>query len=132
MIGTGVGIATSLRTFISTTAAAVFTTVLKNRLATTVPQFVAPALVDAGLPATSLLDFIRLLREDPGSLGLVPGSNTTIVEAGLEAFKVANAHAYSTVYLTTLGFSGLGVLASLFTPEIEPRLHDTVGCTLHV
>ncbi|KAK1976425.1 fungal trichothecene efflux pump [Colletotrichum cereale] len=132
VIGTGVGIATSLRTFISTCSAAVFTTVLNNRLASTIPQIVPPALTDAGLPAKSVSEFIRLVGADQSLLSSVPGTNATIIEAGVEAFKLANARAYSTVFLTTIAFSGLGVIASLFSPEIESKLHETVSCKLQV
>ncbi|KAJ3962692.1 hypothetical protein N0V92_000586 [Colletotrichum tropicale] len=130
VIGTGVGIATSLRTFISTCSAAIFTTVLNNRLASTVPQLVPPALMEAGLPAASVLEFVRLLGADRSMLASVPGTNSTIIEIGVDMFKVANARAYSTVFLTTLAFSGLGVIASLLTPEIESKLHEKVSCKL--
>lgn len=132
MIGAGVGIATSLRTFISTCSAAIFTTVLNNRLASTVPQLVPPALMEAGLPAASVPEFVRLLSVDRSMLSSVPGTNSTIIEIGVEMFKVANARAYSTVFLTTLAFSGLGVIASLMTPEIESKLHEKVSCRLRV
>ncbi|KAK2752229.1 trichothecene efflux pump [Colletotrichum kahawae] len=132
VIGTGVGIATSLRTFISTCSAAIFTTVLNNRLASTVPQLVPPALMEAGLPAASVPEFLRLLSVDRSMLSSVPGTNSTIIEIGVEMFKVANARAYSTVFLTTLAFSGLGVIASLMTPEIESKLHEKVSCRLRV
>ncbi|KAK2053642.1 MFS general substrate transporter [Colletotrichum caudatum] len=132
LIGTGVGIATSLRTFISTCSAAIFTTVLNNRLATTVPQLVPPAVTEAGLPAASVPEFVRLLSVDQSLLTSVPGTNSTIIEIGIEMFKVANARAYSTVFLTTIAFSGLGVIVSLMTPEIESKLHKKVTCKLQV
>ncbi|KAK2030376.1 MFS general substrate transporter [Colletotrichum zoysiae] len=132
LIGTGVGIATSLRTFISTCSAAIFNTVLNNRLATTVPQLVPPAVTEAGLPAASVSEFVRLLSVDQSLLTSVPGTNSTIIEIGIEMFKVANARAYSTVFLTTIAFSGLGVIVSLMTPEIESKLHKKVTCRLQV
>ncbi|KAJ6195886.1 fungal trichothecene efflux pump [Bipolaris maydis] len=132
VIGTGVGIATSLRTFISTCSAAIFTTVLNNRLTSTIPQLVTPALNEAGLPATSVSEFVRLLSVDQSLLTSVPGTNSTIIDIGVEMFKVANARAYSTVFLTTLAFSGLGVIASFMTPEIESKLHEKVSCKLQV
>lgn len=132
VIGTGVGIATSLRTFISTCSVAIFTTVLNNRLASTVPQLVTPALTEAGLPATSVSEFVRLLSADQSLLASVTGTNSTIIEIGVEMYKVASARAYSTVFLTTLAFSGLGVIASLMTPEIESKLHGKVSCKLQV
>jgi len=132
VIGTGVGIATSLRTFISTCSAAIFTTLLSNRLVSTIPQFVPPALTEADLPTTSVSEFVQLLRVDQSLLASVPGTNSTIIDIGVEMFKVANARAYSTVFLTTLAFSGLGVIASFFTPEIESKLHKKVSCKLQV
>jgi hypothetical protein len=132
VLGTGVGIATSLRTFISTCSAAIFTTVLNNRLASTIPQLVPPALTEAGLPAASVSEFVRLLSVDQSLLTSIPGTNSTIIDIGVEMFKEANARAYSTVFLTTLAFSGLGVVASFITPEIESKLHEKVSCKLQV
>lgn len=130
LIGTGVGVATSMRTVISTAAATIFTAILSNRLASTVPSVVPPALLKAGLPESSISKFVTLLSSSPDKLGSVSGANATIIEAGLVAFKDANAQAYSTVYLSTLAFSGLGVIFSFVTPKIETLLTDEVSVRL--
>jgi hypothetical protein len=131
-IGTGVGIASSLRATISTVASTIFTTILSNRLAQTVPENVNPALLVAGLPASSLPKFMSFLASNQSHLTQVPGVNATIIGAGIEAYKEAHAQAYSTVYLSTLAFSGLGVIFSLMTPEIESRLNNDISCKLDV
>lgn len=130
LIGTGVGVATSMRTVISTAAATVFTAIFSNRLASTIPSVVPPALLQAGLPESSISKFLTLLNSSPDQLESIPGANRTIIEVGLAAFKDANAQAYSTVYLSTLAFSGLGVIFSFVTPKIETLLTDEVSVRL--
>lgn len=130
MIGTAVGIASSLRTVISTSAATIFTTILNNRLAQTVPALVPPAIIAAGLPTTSVPEFLVVLSTNPVELSHISGANSTIVEVGMSAFKAANAQAYSTVYLSTIAFSGLGVIFSFLTPRIEARLTNEISCKL--
>ena len=68
MIGAAIGVASSIRTTISTAAATIFTTILTNRLASTIPALVPPALLAAGLPATSVTDFLTFLTAAPAQL----------------------------------------------------------------
>lgn len=130
MIGAAIGVASSIRTTISTAAATIFTTILTNRLASTIPALVPPALLAAGLPATSVTDFLTFLTTAPAQLSEVPGVNATIIEAGTAAYRTANANAYSTVYLSTIAFSALGVIFSFLSPEVDSKLNDDVRTRL--
>lgn len=132
MIGTGVGVASALRTVISTSSATVYTAILNNRLATTIPATMTGALVQAGLPSSSVANFISTIETNPAQLSSIPGATSQIIGVGMEAFKSANAKAYSTVYLSTIAFSGVGVIFSLLTPKIESKLTDKVTTRLKV
>jgi len=131
-IGTGAGVAGSVRAAISAISSAVYSAVLSNRLSQTISSEVPSALINAGLPATSVADFIAAIAVGtPAAFGKVVGITDTITTVGLKAYKVANADAYRTVFLTTIAFSGLALVLSFFVPNVEERMTNDVAATLH-
>ncbi|CEJ91135.1 hypothetical protein VHEMI06868 [[Torrubiella] hemipterigena] len=126
-IGTGVSVASSLRTIITTTSATIFTAILFWRLASTIPAIVPPALVEAGLPAHYVDQCVYLLQHNQTRLAEVEGVSASVIATGLDAFKLANSQAYSTVYLATIAFSGVGIICSFMTPSMESYLTDDVA-----
>jgi len=131
-IGTGAGVAGSVRAAISTISQTVYVVVLSNRLTTTISTQVPAALVKAGLPATSVVAFLSAITVGtPAAFEAVPGISESITAAGLRAYKVANADAYRTVFLTTIAFSGLALVLSCFVPNVEDRMTDDVAAALH-
>lgn len=131
-IGTGAGVAGSVRAAISTISQTVYVVVLSNRLTTTISTQVPAALVAAGLPVTSVTQFIAAISVGtPAAFAAVPGISSEITVAGLAAYKTANADAYRTVFLTTIAFSGLALVLSFFVPNVEDRMTDDVAAALH-
>ena len=84
-IGTATGAGGSARSFISTVCSTVYTVVLTNRLAATIPALVPPAVVAAGLPASSVAEFIGAITVGTPALEDVPGITTAIEVAGISA-----------------------------------------------
>lgn len=133
-IGTALGIGGSSRSFVSTLCGTVYTVVLSNRLATTIPTQVPAALAAAGLPAAQTQAFIDAYGTGGAAAvsaaGVVPGLNATILAVGVRAYKVASADAYRTVFYSTIAFSGIGILLSIFVPDIDKMLTGEVAVTL--
>ena len=50
---------------------------------------------------------------------------------GLRAYRVANADAYKTVYLTTIAFSGLAISLTFLAPNTEKYKTGKIMATLH-
>ncbi|KAF2731337.1 MFS general substrate transporter [Polyplosphaeria fusca] len=119
-IGSATGIAGSARSFISTICSTVYTVILSNRLATTIPARVPPALLAAGLPAGSIETFLVALGT--GKWEGVEGVTERILEVGGRAYREASAEAYNTVFLSTIAFCGVGVVASFFAPNVDHLL----------
>ena len=128
-IGTAVGMAGSIRSAISTVAASVYVVVLTNRLGATIPAEVPPAVINAGLPASSAAAFLGALAT--GDFTSVPGLTSRILSAGLAAYKIASAHAYQTVFLTSIAFSGLAVIITMWAPNVGDKMTSQVATTLH-
>ncbi|KAK3081178.1 hypothetical protein LTS18_009373 [Coniosporium uncinatum] len=127
-IGTAVGAAGSIRSAISSVASAVYLSVLSNRLTATVPAIVPPAVIAAGLPASSVTAFLQGLTT--GSFTGVPGLTDSILAVGTTAYKTASADAYSTVFFTTIAFTGISVVTSFFSPNVDSKMTGQVAVTL--
>lgn len=125
-IGIGTGIAATMRGVIATFGTTIYIVVLTNRLETTIPQQVPGALIEAGLPASSIPAFIAGISK--GSFAGVPGVTQSIISVGVLAYKQALVLAYRTVFLTTLAFSGLILVLSIFYPNFDNRMpNETVA-----
>jgi hypothetical protein len=131
-IGVAGGTAGSVRAALSAVFTAIYSAILSNRLSETVSSEVPPAVIDAGLPSSSVTQFIKALTAGTASaLDAVPGVTAQIIAAGETAYKQANADAYRTVYLSTIAFSGLAVILSIFAPNTEKLMTGQVAATLH-
>lgn len=129
-IGTGVGIAATIKSVIATIATTIYVTVLTNRTATTIPAKVPPALVAAGLPAARVPAFITELTT--GVLGTNSDFSPKIIAVGVRAYREALVLAFNTVFLTTLAFSGSVLILTCFFPDLTPMLTGDVVALLHV
>jgi hypothetical protein len=128
-IGTALGVGGSSRSFISTLASTVYTVVLSNRLAVTIPEQVPPALINAGLPSSSTASWLAAYAAG-GPFDDIPGMTPEILAVGTRAYKFASADAYRTVFLTTLAFSGIGIVLTWFAPNVDDKLTGEVVVTL--
>ncbi|KAL5363379.1 fungal trichothecene efflux pump [Aspergillus floccosus] len=128
-IGTAVGMAGSIRSTISTVASSVYVVVLNNRMAQTIPTEVPPVLIEAGLPQSSVAAFLEGLST--GSFNGIQGLTPHIQEVGVHAYKVASSHAFKTVYLTSIAFTGVAIILSFWAPTVDDKLTGQVAATLH-
>ncbi|KAK4998648.1 hypothetical protein LTR66_002152 [Elasticomyces elasticus] len=131
-IGTAGGLSGTIRSFGSVIAVAVLSATLKNRLATTIPAIVVPAAENAGLPTASIPALISGLG---GLTALnnttVPGLTTDIMTTALHAYKVANSQAYSTVFLVSFAFGGIGMIICWFVAQNDASLDTFVAGYIH-
>lgn len=131
-IGTATGVGGSIRNFISTICATIYTVVLSNRLAKTIPASVIPAVTKAGLPSSSVASLLAAFASGSSTaFDGVKGLTPEIQSIGLHAYKFGSAEAYKTVFLTTIAFSGIGVILTFFTPNINSKMTSEVSITLH-
>lgn len=130
-IGTAAGLGGSARSGISTICSTIYTVILNNRLKQTIPKQVPSAVIAAGLPAASVPDFLTAVSAGTAAAyAKVGGLTPTILAAGQRAYRFASADAYHTVALTTLAFSGLAMIASLFIGHVEEKMTAEVSTRL--
>ncbi|KAF4625847.1 hypothetical protein G7Y89_g12321 [Cudoniella acicularis] len=127
-IGLASGFLASLRQVFGTIATTIYVTILTNRLKTTIPENVIPAAENAGLPTSSLDSlFAALTAGTAAALQKVPGITTDIIAAVGEAVKTADSQAFKTVYLTSIAFGGLSIIAALCASNVDEKLTDQVA-----
>jgi len=131
-IGTASGIAGSLRSTVSTIATTIYTVILSNRLAHTIPTEVPPKLIAAGLPPSSVSSFLSAITVGtPEAFSKVAGLTSAIETVGIEAYKVASSHAYQTVFYSTIAFSVLALICAFLTPNVDELMTGRVVATVH-
>jgi len=131
-IGAAAGVAGSTRSIISTIASTVYQVVLRARLADTIPQNVTPAIIQAGLPVTSVTSYFKALSYGTAdAFAAVPGITASIEVAGAYAYKVANAQAFRSVFLTSIAFGCIAIGLSIFIPNVDNLMTSDVAATLH-
>lgn len=130
-IGSAYGVGSAMRFAITAVASVAYGTTLRGRLATNIPKYLVPAIVDAGLPESSVPAFLTALQAGTATaFAQVPGISTEIIEAGILGNKYAYIYSFRTVYLISLIFSVLGGIAALFTPNAEKNLNTGVAALL--
>ncbi|TDZ33060.1 Trichothecene efflux pump TRI12 [Colletotrichum spinosum] len=128
-LGSAGGVAGSIRFLISAIASSIYNVILSNRLTSTIPALVPPAVVEAGLPLESVPAFI--LGFTTGSFDGVSGLTADILAIGTRAYQEANANAYRTVFLSNIGFSAVAIICALLVPNVDKYMTDQVATTLH-
>ena len=124
-LGLVTGVLGAVRTAVSAIATSMYSSILTSEAAKYIPQKVIPAAASAGLPRSSLPALGEAMKS--GDLTLVPGMSPEIQAAVGTAVKSAYALSYRTVYLCTLPFGALLILAALFSPNVERYLTDEVA-----
>lgn len=134
-IGIAGGLGASIRAAICAVLVAVYTTILSNRMTETTATRVPPALVKAGLPESSVADFLGVVSTagvlaPSDAYASVQGVSDSIINVGVRAYKLANVDAFRTVYLSTIAFSGLAIILTFWAPNTEEYMSDNVAATL--
>lgn len=110
----------------------IYLAIFSDRLPAFLPAEIVPAVENAGLPASSISDlFEAMANGTAAAFEAVPGMNENILGAFEIATKVAYGRAFRIVYLSTLGFFAMGMVASFFVRDISELLTGFVNKTIH-
>jgi MFS family permease len=124
-IGLVAGVLGSIRTACSSVATSLYLSILSNQLTKYLPEYVTPAATGAGLPAESLPSLFAGITS--GSFDAVAGITPEITEAVGHAVKHAYSMSFRTVFLCTLPFGAIILVAAIICPNVEDYLTDDVA-----
>lgn len=131
-IGSAGGLTGTIRLFFSTIATAVYNTVIRNRLNTTIPANVGPAATSAGLPASSVEKLITDIRAGvPLDRTAIAGLNDAVEAAANVAYRLAYSQAYRTVFLVCIAFTVPGVFLCWFVVDGDVTKDTFIAGHLH-
>lgn len=128
-IGLASGLLASIRSAGGSIAVAVYTTILSNRLSTTIPANVGPAAIAAGLPEDEVPALVAAIvgRKFATYTGISAAVRTSVAAV----LPTAYSQAFKTVYLASIGFGGLAIIGSLFSRDAKEHLTDKVERRMH-
>jgi hypothetical protein len=124
-IGAATGILGSIRALGGAVAQALYVTILTNKLTKNLPALVAPAATGAGLPASSLPSLFAGITS--GNFTAVPGFNAQIGTVVGSAVKQAYIESFKIVFLATIPFGVLLIVAAFFVPNMDKYLSGNVA-----
>ncbi|CAK7214682.1 hypothetical protein SBRCBS47491_002235 [Sporothrix bragantina] len=127
-LGLANGFMGSVKQTIGAVSLSIFVAVLQSRVATNMPKDITTAAVGAGLPSTSVEAAIAAAANGTAAaFDAVPGMNSSIEAAIADGVKTAYASSFKTVYLTSLAFAAIAVIAAFFTADIDKQMNNYVS-----
>ncbi len=102
--------------------------ILTNEVSTNTVKDVVPALVNAGLPPSSVEGLLAALASGSTSaIAAVPGVTKKILAVAGVTLKEAYSESFKIVFLATIPFGVVALVAAFFAKDIDSRLtHDVV------
>lgn len=132
-IGSAYGMSTFLRATITSIISVVFGNIVQTGLITKVSNLVSEAVLQAGLPSSSVALFLEALSSGgTTAFKQIPGITPSIIQAGIQAFKEAYAQTFRTVFLVSIAFFGMGIIVTFFTVDTSKYMNTKVAVTLNI
>ena len=107
---------------------AIYVSILTNKVSENTASEVVPALLKAGLPASSVEGLLAALASGSTSaISAVPGVTAHILAVAGTTLKEAYSQSFKIVFLATIPFGIVALVAAFFAKDIDDRLtHDVV------
>lgn len=115
----------SIRAIGGAVAQTVYVSILTNKVATYLPEYVTPAAISAGLPEASLPQLFAGITA--GNFTAVPGITPEIVAAAGLATQKAYLESFRIVFYATIPFGVLLIVFSCLSPNFEKYLSMNVA-----
>lgn len=108
--------------------ASIYVAILTDRLTAHLGE-IPEVAISVGLPASSVS---TLMEHIVGSLPIstVPGMTDQISSIVTNAVKTAYSRSFQTVFLASIAFGGMAVVAAVFSVPVDDRLNNTVAAKL--
>jgi hypothetical protein len=131
-IGVATAFVNTCRSVGGALATTIYTTILENYVKDHVATNIATAALQAGLPSQSVPYLVEaIVAENQTALISIPGITPAIIGAASITSKETLVRGFRLVYLVSLAFGGVGVIASLLSRNVDKfktkEIEITVG-----
>lgn len=124
LIATATAVTTSSRAVAATVFTAVYAAAFSSRLDSKLPNYVAAAAQQAGLPTTSLHSFVEaFLAKDMSALAQIKGVTPGIMAAAAVALRQAFADSLRVVYIIAVPFGIVACILCLFLGNMKKTMN---------
>ncbi|OQV11091.1 hypothetical protein CLAIMM_14988 [Cladophialophora immunda] len=121
LIATSTALTTSARAVAATVFTAIYAASVDTRIDSKVPTYIAKAALGAGLPPSSVTQFVEaLVGKETSVLPQIPGVTPAVIAAGIAGLKQATADSIRVVYIIAAPFSLLACIMTLFIGDLTP------------
>ncbi|EON65856.1 hypothetical protein W97_05098 [Coniosporium apollinis CBS 100218] len=112
-------------------AIAIYGSIIQDKVSQDLAPGVAAAAIEAGLAPSAVVSFIEALTSrSAAALGAVEGITPAIIAAGAKAVQTVYADAFRLVYLVSLAFGGISIIAAIFVRSVDDALTSQVAVKL--
>lgn len=123
LIATSVGLGQVIRGLGASLGPVIFAQVFSSKLKSSLPTLTATAMVKAGLPVTSVAQFLEdALGANPENLPNVPGFSLKVLAAFEEGLKESYAIGFRYLFISLIPFAAITVLISVFLTSTKEQM----------
>ena len=131
LIATATAMVVSCRTLAASIFVAAYSTALSSRLGTYIPSYIARAVTQAGLPASSIGPFIEAFSShDDAALARIPGVTPAVLGAAGGAVQQAFADGVRVVFIIAAPFGAVACILCLFLPSFKDVMDRKIDAPL--
>lgn len=124
-IGIAVGLAGTFRLLGGAIATAIYSAILANRFAETLPRYVKEAAEQTGFSETNLPALITATASNTAAAyKKVPGISQAVISAAGLAYKLAYVQAFKLVFLVAIAFGAVATVAAFCTKNTPKHLKN--------
>lgn len=124
-IGLANGALGTFRYALATVATSMYSSILNNKLTSNVPRYISPVTAAHEVPESSLQALLDALRT--GSLRELLPDNPDLAGDLIRAFQTAYSESFKVVYLVTLAFGLIAIIAAILSPNLEHKFTNKMA-----
>jgi hypothetical protein len=130
LITTAAALSLSIRTVGGTIGYSIYYNIFATKLAKRLPLNVATFALAAGLPATSLEQFVGTFLTAPETLATVPGVTQAVIAGATKGTQWAYSESLKVVWLTSIAFGSMAIVCCILMPSTKKYQTNRVAVQL--
>lgn len=130
LIATTIALSLSIRVLGGSIGYTIYFNIFSQKLAKALPEYIAKAAVEAGLPVTNVENFVGTFIEAPTALANVPGITPEIIAAASLGSQEAYAYALTFVWYTSIAFGVISIVAACLLGNNQAFLTNRIAAKI--